>query len=124
MMYSTLTKVNMMPQRSKYGAVKTTYNGRIFDSKKESEFAMELDILRKAKRAADRVLSVEYQVPYEFQVNRTHVFTYIADFRVTYADGHQMIFDVKGYKKGAAYQMFKIKKKCIEAHYQITITEV
>ena len=39
--------------------------------------------------------------------------TYIADFRVTYADGHQEIVDVKGMET----EIFKLKRKIFEYRY-------
>ena len=39
-------------------------------------------------------------------------------------DGKVKVFDVKGYKKGAAYQTFRIKKNVIQALYNIEIIEI
>ena len=109
---------------NKYGAKKTEYNGRIFDSKKEAEYAGELDLLRKAAGESDRVVDVEYQIPFVLEVNETKIGKYILDFKVTYADGRIEHVDVKGLRKGCAYQMFRWKAKHMKAQYDIDVIEV
>jgi len=109
---------------NKYHAQKTLYNGRIYDSQKEADFSKRLDSLKHAHNTADRVARIEYQVPYDIYIKTKHVFTYFADFRVTYHDLKQTVFDVKGTKSGAAYAMFTLKKKCVEAYYKIKVTEI
>ena len=47
----------------------------------------------------------------------------MAKIRVIYANGTKKIIDVKGLKKGSAYQLFKLKKKIVEALYNIEIIE-
>lgn len=110
--------------RSKYFAQKTEYKGRIFDSKAEAKYAEFLDTLTHAKEDKERVTKIEYQVPFKVFINEIPVFTYVSDFIVEYADGRQEVLDVKGYRKGPAYSMFKLKKKCVEAYYGIEIKEV
>ena len=58
-------------------------------------------------------------------VNLSHsqVFKYLLDFKVTYADGRVEHVDIKGLKRGCAYEMFRLKKKCVEAQYGIEIIE-
>lgn len=109
---------------NKYGARKAEYNGMTFDSQKEADHASSLDLLRRATSDSERVVEVEYQVPYEIVIKGKKCFKYYADFRVTYADGRVEVQDVKGYKKGQAYQMFRLKKKCVEAEYGIEIIEI
>lgn len=50
--------------RSKYGNLKTEYNGTVFMSKKEAHHAMLLDSLKKASEKKERVVSYEMQVPF------------------------------------------------------------
>lgn len=109
---------------NKYGAKKTEYNGRTFDSKKEAEYAGELDLMRKAAGESDRVVDVEYQIPYVLEVKDQKIGKYILDFKVTYADGRIEHVDVKGLRKGAAYQMFRWKAKHMKAQYGIEVIEV
>ncbi len=117
--YKKLTK-----KKNKFNANKTEYNGRVFDSKKEADYAKRLEWLRHAKDKGERVVEIHYQVPYPVYIKNTHVFTYICDFKVKYADKREEVIDVKGYRKGTVYAMFRLKKKCVEAYYKITITEV
>lgn len=108
---------------NKFGAQKTEYNGNKYDSKSESLYALTLDIKRKADDPDQKVLKVERQVLYEVVVESVLICKYYLDFRVTYHDRIECI-DVKGYKKGAAYQVFRIKKKLVEAIYGIKILEI
>ncbi len=117
--YRKLTK-----KRNKYNAKKTLYNGRLYDSRKEAKYAEQLDTQRFAKNESDRVVRVQYQPKFSHTVNGTHCFNYVADFKVGYSDGSERVFDVKGYKKGQAYALFRLKKKCVEAQYGIEITEI
>lgn len=107
-------------RNNKYGAIKTEYNGRTFDSKKEAGYAEALDFCRKAKDPKDRVVDIEYQPPFKCVVNGKKICTYKADFRVKYADGREEVVDVKG-KKTAVYSL---KKKLVEALFDVEIKEV
>ena len=44
------------------------------------------------------------------KLEKTRAITYIADFRVTYVDGHQEIEDIKGFST----EIFLLKKKIFE----------
>ena len=112
------------PKRTKYGNQKTIYNGQSFMSKKEANYCHILDILKNAKDISERVVSYKTQVPFQIEINKIKVFKYILDFEVLYADNHIEYIDVKGYKFGPAYSMFRLKKKCVEAQYGIEIKEV
>jgi uncharacterized protein YegP (UPF0339 family) len=105
---------------NKYNAKKTVYNGELYDSKAEASFAAKLDIARKAEAAIDRVESIERQCVYAIEVNGKHIAKYIADFRVTYANGEVKVYDVKG----VATPVYRLKKKLVEAIHGITIIEV
>lgn len=105
---------------SKYGNIKTKYKGIKFDSKKEAEYAMLLDSMKKAKDPSDRVVKIEYQPVFPIEVNCEKICKYYADFRVEYADGRIEVIDVKGVRTG----VYKIKKKLVEALYDIEIIEV
>jgi protein associated with RNAse G/E len=109
-------------KKNKFNAKKTEYNGHLYDSKKEAGYAKKLDVMRRAS-GFDKVLDVERQVPFRCEVNGKLICTYKLDFKVTYEDRIEYI-DVKGYKKGSSYQIFRIKKKLVEALFNIEITEV
>ncbi len=105
---------------SKYGNIQTEYKGLKFMSKKEAEYAMELDTCKKERRPEKKVISWEPQVPFQVILNGVKICKYIADFRVIYADGHEEIIDVKGVRTG----VYSLKKKLVEAQYGIKIIEV
>lgn len=104
---------------SKYRNKKTEYNGRVFDSKKEAEFARLLDVCRKASDPKDRVVLVEYQPVFPVFINGKKIFTYKADFLVAYGDGRNEVIDVKGFKT----PVYRLKKKAVEAYHKIKILE-
>lgn len=105
---------------NKYLNKRTVYNGRNYHSKKEAEYAQELDLLIKAKI----VEKWEPQVKIPITVNGEKICDYILDFLIHYTNGKKEYVDVKGLKKGAAYQYFVIKKKLIKAIHKIEIKEV
>lgn len=105
---------------SKYGNKKTIYKGEKYDSEKEAEYARDLDTARFAKSNRDRVVGVERQIPFKVHIGGKNICTYRADFVVSYADGKKEVIDVKGYKT----EVYKIKKKLVEALYKIEIKEV
>lgn len=108
--------------KNKYKAQKTDYRGHTYDSKKEAEYAKGLDLAMSSKHP-DAPLNWERQIRMPVKINDKHICYYILDFKVTYRDRVEYI-DVKGYKKGCAYQMFKLKKKLVEAYHGIEIKEV
>jgi hypothetical protein len=108
---------------NKFGAKKTVINGITFDSIKEADYYRQLLLQKKAKKDTERVVSIELQPRYDIIVNSQKIGFYKADFKVRRADGSIQIIDVKGLKKGSAYALFRLKKKLIEAIYDIEIIE-
>lgn len=107
---------NKKSRYNKYGAKKTEYNGVTFDSKAEAHRAYELDMLKRS----GEVIDIEYQPVFEVVVEGKKICKYKADFKVTYSDGHIEIEDVKGVKT----PVYKLKKKLVEAIYNIEIIEI
>lgn len=105
---------------NKFGAKKTVYNGVTYDSKKEAHRRFHLDCLAKK----GDIVKIEDQPVFDIVINDTKVCKYKADFRVTYKDGSVEVEDVKGLKKGAAYQIFRLKKKLVKAIYNVDIIEI
>jgi hypothetical protein len=103
------------PKRSKYGNKRTLYDGIWFDSKAEAERYKVL----KAWEAASIISQLELQPQYPCVINGKKCFLYKADFMYT-RDGQQVIEDVKGYRTA----VYILKKKVIEALYNIEIVEV
>lgn len=106
--------------RSKYGNLKTEYGGYVYMSKKEANYAMQLDYMKKATKLADRVSHYNRQVPFQITVNGKKICKYLADFEVFYVDGRKEIVDVKGVRTN----VYTLKKKLVEAQYGIEIIEV
>ncbi len=100
------------PRRSKYGNVKTVFQGLTFDSKAELRY---YHVLLALKQAGD-IIDFERQVPFVLQeAFRDHAgkliraLTYRADF-VVYHDGYTEIIDVKGIET----EVFKLKWKLMK----------
>lgn len=107
---------------NKYHNKKVTTPDGVFDSKKEFHRWEELKILQRV----GEISSLKRQVPYAV-VEKTDKYRkaeYVADFEYKDKSGETVIEDVKGMRGGAAYQMFKLKKKIIYAIYGIDIREV
>lgn len=94
---------------NKFGAVKQTYNGYNYDSKREAEYAAELDWLLKAKE----IKSWDRQVKLSIDINDVHICNYFVDFEVHYYDGRKEYHEVKGYET----DLWKIKWKLSKAIY-------
>lgn len=97
--------------KSKYRNSPTTVDGIRFDSKKEAEYYKKLKLLQES----GEVSFFLRQVPIHFSGGK-----YVADFLVVYADGTAKIVDVKGVET----EVFKLKKRIIEAEYPFEITVV
>jgi hypothetical protein len=103
------------PNRSKYGNKRTLYDGIWFDSDAESKRYATLKLWQQA----GIISQLELQPQYPCVINGKKCFLYKADFRYT-RDGQQVIEDVKGYRT----KEYILKKKVIEALYNIEIVEV
>jgi hypothetical protein len=105
---------------SKYHNLRTEYHGRVYDSKKEADHAVTLDLMRLATDPSQRVESIQYQYRIPLVVNGIQIGHYVADFYVLFADGHKEIQDVKGMKTA----LYNWKKKHVEAQYGEKIIEI
>ncbi|UBH16387.1 DUF1064 domain-containing protein [Macrococcus armenti] len=104
-----------MQKKSKYNAKKVEFDGIVFDSVAERDFYI---TLLKLKRDGE-VLSIVTQPKFEIieAVGDMKAKHYIADFTVTYADGHIFVFDVKGMATTEAKlkrQLFAVKYPHLE----------
>lgn len=114
------------PKANKYGVnpkEKRTYNGIVYASTAEMKYRIKLDTIVKYNNEENPISKIEEQIKYPIEIKGFKCFTYILDFRVTYSSGVVQHIDVKGSKLGAAYAMFRLKKKCVEAYYGIEILE-
>lgn len=96
-------------RHNKYHNQRTESWGKFFASKKEANYYSELLIQKLAKNKSQRVEKIELQPKFKFPMG----FSYVADFRVIYSDGHEEIIDVKGVET----DVFKLKKKCFAYFY-------
>lgn len=111
-------------KQNKYNAKKVTVNNTQFDSMKEARYYISLLACRNAVNPSERVERIAMQKRYDMIVNGKNCGFYKLDFEVEYSDGTIKCVDVKGCRKGAGYQLFRLKKKIIEALYNIEIVEV
>ncbi len=110
-----------MARGNKFGALKKVVDGITFASSAEAQFYQHLRFLERA----GEVLRFELQPAFELQktfrkvdpttgkVRTWRKRTYRADFRVWYADGRDLVIDVKGVKTEA----FSLKQCLFEALY-------
>ena len=102
------------PRTSKYGAIKTEVDGITFASRAEANRYSELKLLE----AAGEISRLELQPKYPLVVNGVKVAEYRGDF-LYIQDGHKVLEDVKG----VATPVFRLKKKLVNALYNIDILE-
>jgi hypothetical protein len=115
---------------NKFGAKRKSVDGIGFDSTHEADRYQALRLEEKA----GEVRELKMQVPLQVEVNGQHVFTYLADFvyerkGVGTMNPDLIVWrkcyeDAKGYRKGSAYQLFRLKKAVIGAALGIVIEEV
>ena len=129
---------------NKYNAkkVQDPHTGYWFDSKAELTRWYELKLLERAGKITGLKRQVSFQLFPTQREKSTEVYKagpqkglpkpgkiiekeccYIADFTY-YRDGEYIVEDVKGCKKGAAYDLFVVKRKAMLAINGIRITEV
>lgn len=104
---------------SKYRAVRTQVDGITFASKKEARRYGELRLME----LGGLIRRLERQPVFILAVNGEEICRYIADFRY-WVEDVCIVEDVKGMRRGAAYEMFKVKKRLAEAIYGIEVVEV
>jgi Protein of unknown function (DUF1064) len=102
-------------KKSKYGAKRVTVDGRTFDSKLEANRYLDLRRLHRAGVISELICQPAFQV----EINGIRVFEYRADFQYTDEHGRTVYEDCKGFPTA----VYRLKKRIIEAVYQITITE-
>ena len=112
----------------KYHNKKVTVNGITFQSKKEYQRWVELCILEQGSLISDLRRQVKYVLIPSQRIDGKVVereCSYYADF--VYKDnetGETVVEDVKGYKGGGAYNLFKIKRKLMLYVHHIRVIEV
>lgn len=124
---------------SKYRNRKITFNGEVFDSKRELARFCDLVAMQDAGQIAELSRQVKYiLIPTQREPDRVGTrggkirgkviekeVSYKADF--VYRDlttGELVVEDTKGYKGGQAYAVFVIKRKLMLERYNIRVREV
>lgn len=129
---------------SKYKNKKYIIDGIEFDSHKEASRYTELKLLEKAGKIKDLELQKAYElIPAQYEES-TEIYTkgahkgmpkqgklleracyYVADFYYVDCETKQAVIeDVKGYREGGAYSLFKLKRKLMLYRYGIKIKEI
>lgn len=98
--------------KHKFKARRTNVDGIKFSSKKE---ANRYNILKLLQKSGD-ILFFLRQVPFHLPGG----VKYVCDFLIFWANGIVTIEDVKGFKT----EIYKAKKKMVEALYPVEISEV
>lgn len=102
-------------KKGKFNNIQTFYDGKKFDSKKESERYKELK--------ANGVSELECQVKFPIQINGVKICSYIADFTYLNERGEKIVEDVKS-EMTRKLPVYRLKKKLMKAVYGIEIKEV
>lgn len=101
--------------------MRTEVDGITFASKKEARRWSELKLMAAGKL----IRRLERQPVFILTVNGEEICRYIGDFRYWVGDELVCVVeDVKGMRRGAAYEMFKLKKRLVQAIYGIHVVEV
>src|SRR4051812_11043455 len=90
----------------KYHAIRCEYNGYFYDSKFETQTAMDLDW---RKQSGD-IKAWERQYPVEIRHNSELIRRHKVDFRITHNHGSFELLEVKGMET----QEYRLLKKLIE----------
>ncbi len=115
--YNDLIATKKLP---KYRNVRTTVDGRTYDSKAEARRSAEL--LWRVQ--AGEITDLEFQPTFPLRVNGRHICEYRGDFGyIVVATGERVIEDVKS-ASTRVNRAYRIKKKLMRALYDIEITEV
>ena len=107
---------------SKYNAKGKWLDGRWFDSQMEAARYLQLKELRKANLISE----IEFQPEFSVSINNKQMFVYKADFSYNLIDPvtsrplEHIIEDVKGMKT----PVYRLKKKMVEAAYDIFVAEL
>lgn len=108
-------------KRNKYNNTWTEVDGIKFQSKKEASRWKTLKLLESSGEITD----LKRQQPIVCRVNGVNVCKLVTDFSYYDRQKQDIVWeDVKGMKYGAAYQMFKLKKKLVAACTGIDVVEI
>lgn len=101
--------------------------GHVHDSKKEAERCTYLHYQQKQGLISRLETQKEFElIPTQKCVGykTERAVKYIADFYYLTNNGEEVVEDVKGYKRGAAYAVYTIKRKLMLHIYGIHVREI
>lgn len=96
---------------NKYGAKRTEFNGKLYDSKFEASVAADLETRKRAGDILD--YDTQYRIEAQaFDENGRLAFTekHKVDFRIHHTDGSYELYEAKGVET----DNYKFKRKCLE----------
>ena len=109
-------KEQQSKKKSKYRNTRVTYNGIQFDSKKE----LSRYLVLKDMEDRGEISKLELQPPFSIYINGVRICLYKADF--CYYNNNtckRVVEDTKGFRT----EVYKLKKKMVEAYYGFEIIE-
>jgi hypothetical protein len=98
-----------MSRKNKYRNVKTEYRGRVYASKLEADYAINLDW----KKHTGEIIEWAAQVRIPLKVNDIKICDYIVDFVVIDKNDKRTFVECKGYET----KEYKLKAKLVRALY-------
>lgn len=115
-----------MKRSNKHGNVITEVDGIKFDSKLEAKRWQQLKVLESTGQIGNLRRQVKYVLIPAQRIDGKVVereCSYVADF-CYYRKGELVVEDVKGYRKGATYSIFVIKRKLMLEKHGIRVKEI
>lgn len=103
----------------KYRNIFTEYNGVTYHSRKEAEYARELDLMLYGKQ----ILGWDRQAVFSLDVNNKHICNYIVDFVLTNIDGTIELVEIKGYRTPVFNIKWNLMKALYGDRYKLTLIE-
>ena len=115
----------MIPKRakkkkSKYFAIKTEYDGIMFDSKLEAARYKVLKERQDKHEISDLEVQIDFPCAITVDGKEKHICKYIADFKYKDYHGDWVIEDTKG----VITQVFTLKKKLVEALFPGLVIQI
>ena len=93
-------------KRNKYNATTKDYNGRKYHSALEANYAMELDLRKKA----GEIKKIIPQYKIDIRVNDIHICNYFMDFKLDMPDDTIEMHEVKGMETGLWQMKWKLAR--------------
>lgn len=104
-------------RKSKFGNTRVMVDGIWFDSQKEANRYSELRLMQRAGIVKEIELQPRFLLQDGYHCGQTNRWIrkmeYVADFRITYADGRVVVEDVKGFKTA----IYRMKAKMFRAKF-------